>query len=153
MNTMTPHTGPIEERLRDAATVDPQQWRRITATLAQRAESEDLVDVAFERHDSPLGSIIVAASREGLVRVGLPAEGEDAVLDELARRISGRVLLAPRPAVTRTRSQLDEYFDKHRTQFDVELDWRLTGGFRRQVLSATAQIPYGKTVSYTDVAA
>lgn len=152
MNTMTFDMRPIEERLRDAPAIDPQNWRRVTVTLAQRAETENLIDVAFERHDTPLGPIIVAATRQGLVRIGLPAEGEDAVLDELSRRISGRILQAPRPAVTQARGQLDEYFEQRRTRFDVALDWQLTGGFRREVLTATAEIPYGHTASYTDVA-
>ena len=36
------------------------------------------------------------------------------------------------------RRQLDEYFDGRRREFDVHLDWRLVGGFRRGVLEATA---------------
>ncbi|HEV7882289.1 MAG TPA: MGMT family protein, partial [Solirubrobacteraceae bacterium] len=36
--------------------------------------------------------------------------------------------------------------------FEVRLDWRLTRGFRREVLRATAQIPYGATRSYRQVA-
>lgn len=105
-----------------------------------------------EGHDSPLGSIVVAATHDGLVRIGLPIEGEDAVIDELAHRISGRILHAPRTSINQARCQLDEYFELHRTQFDVARDWQLTGGFRRQVLAATAEIPYGQTASYRDVA-
>ncbi|MGI8712704.1 MAG: methylated-DNA--[protein]-cysteine S-methyltransferase [Solirubrobacteraceae bacterium] len=120
--------------------------------LTRRAEAAGLIDVAFQRHDSPLGPILLAATHDGLVRVGLPAEGEDAVIDEWARRISGRVLHAPRTVVTQARHQLDEYFDHRRTRFDVALDWQLTGGFRRRVLSATVEIPYGQTASHTEIA-
>jgi methylated-DNA-[protein]-cysteine S-methyltransferase len=86
------------------------------------------------------------------VRVGLPAEGEDAVLDELARRVSPRVLRAAREPVTRARRQLDEYFAGRRRSFEVPLDWRLARGFRREVLRATARIPYGRTASYREIA-
>lgn len=148
---------PIDERLRAAAAaktaLDPDAWRRVRAALAARAEAEGLVDVAVQRHDSPLGPILLAATHEGVVRIGLPAEEEDAVLDELARRISGRVLRAPRPAATAARRQLEEYFTHARTRFDVPLDWRLTAGFRRRVRSVTAEIPYGHTASYAQVAA
>ena len=130
----------------------PAAWSRVREELARRAEAEGLIDVAFERHDSPLGSILIGATAEGLVRVGLPAEDEDAVLDELARRVSVRVLHTSRGAVTRARHQLDEYFEGARRTFDVALDWRLTSGFRREVLRATAQIPYGQTASYKQVA-
>lgn len=150
---------PIDERLRAAAAAqsatdpDPDAWRCASVALAARAEAEGLVDVAIERHESPLGPILLAATHEGVVRIGLPAEDEDAVLDELARRISGRVLRASRPAATAARRQLEEYFTRARTRFDVELDWRLTAGFRRRVLSVTAEIPYGHTASYAQVAA
>jgi methylated-DNA-[protein]-cysteine S-methyltransferase len=145
-------THEIEQRLHGAASIDPGEWGRLTGELARRAEVEGLLDVAYERHDSPLGSLVLAATRDGLVRVGLPAEGEDAVLDELARRVSGRILVASRAEITNTRRQLDEYFAYRRTRFDVVLDWRLTGGFRRQVLNAARGIPYGQTVSYREVA-
>ena len=130
----------------------PAAWERLRRDLSGAAERSGLIDVAFERHDSPLGTIIVGATRDGLVRVGLPAEDEDAVLQQLAERVSPRVLHASRDSLTQTRRELDEYFGRTRQQFDVLLDWRLTGGFRREVLRATAEIPYGHTASYRDVA-
>lgn len=142
----------VEAVLSGRPAPDPAAWRRVRAELASRAGAEGLVDVAFERHDSPLGSIVLGARTEGLVRVGLPSENEDAVLDELAERISPRVLHSSREWVTQARRQLDEYFGGRRRSFAVPLDWRLTRGFRRQVLRATAQIPYGRTASYRDVA-
>lgn len=143
---------PLEEALGSGAPLGHGAWDRVRRGLTVRAMADGLVAVAFERHDSPLGSILLGATTEGLVRVGLPSEDEDAVLDELARRVSARVLFAPRDAVTRARRQLDEYFEAQRHEFDVTLDWRLTAGFRREVLRATAQIPYGQTASYRQVA-
>ncbi len=74
----------------------PAAWERMRRDLAGAAERSGLIDVAFERHDSPLGTILVGATRDGLVRVGLPAEDEDAVLQQLAERVSARVLHASR---------------------------------------------------------
>jgi len=143
----------VEQRLAAARELDLEPaWRRLTDAFAARAAAEDLLDVAVERHDSPLGPLLLAATREGIVRLGFPEE-EDGFLDELARLISGRVLRAPRPSLTDARHQLDEYFDRRRTGFDVALDWRLTRGFRREVLTVTAGIPYGETLSYSQVAA
>jgi methylated-DNA-[protein]-cysteine S-methyltransferase len=130
----------------------PTAWERIRRDLARRADALGLVDVAFERHESPLGTILLGATAQGLVRVGLPTEDEDAVLEELARRVSPRVLGGRRATLTRARHELDEYFDGSRRTFDVPLDWRLAGGFHREVLHATAGIPYGKTASYREVA-
>jgi methylated-DNA-[protein]-cysteine S-methyltransferase len=142
----------LEQSLREAQGPAPAAWERIRSDLAGAAERSGLIDVAFERHESPLGTIIVGATREGLVRVGLPIEDEESVLQQLAERVSPRVLHASRESLTQTRRELDEYFGRARQVFDVPLDWRLTGGFRREVLRATAEIPYGHTASYRDVA-
>jgi methylated-DNA-[protein]-cysteine S-methyltransferase len=144
----------LERRLRElAAPDDPDAWARKRRELAERAVEAGLVDVAFERHDSPLGPLVLAATERGLVRVGLPAEGEDAVLAELSLRVSPRVLRSARDPVARARRQLDEYFLRRRRRFELALDWRLSQGFRRAVLRATARIPYGRTASYREVAA
>ena len=74
------------------------------------------------------------------------------MLQQLAERVSPRVLHASRDSLVQTRRQLDEYFGHERRLFDIPLDWRLTSGFRRDVLRATEQIPYGQTASYRDVA-
>jgi methylated-DNA-[protein]-cysteine S-methyltransferase len=142
----------LERALRGVPDPDPAAWARARRAFAAGAAGEGLADVAVERHDSPLGTLVLGATEAGLVRVGLPAEAEDAVLDELARRISARVLVAPRKALTHARRELDEYFGGGRTAFHVPLDWRLTAGFRRDVLRATARIPYGRTASYREVA-
>ena len=113
---------------------------------------ETQVNLVVESHDSPLGPLLIGASAEGLVRVGLPAEDPDAVLDELVSREPGGVPSGARDSVTSARRQLDEYFAGRRHRFEVALDWRLAGEFHRDVLRATAQIPYGRTASYRDVA-
>jgi methylated-DNA-[protein]-cysteine S-methyltransferase len=148
---MTP-SDPLELALRDAPAPAPAAWARAREAFAARAAREELAAVAVERHDTPLGRMLLAATEAGLVRVGLPAEDEDAVLDELAQRISARVLAAPRAALTQARRELEEYFAGERSSFAVALDWRLTAGFRRDVLRATARIPYGRTASYREVA-
>jgi methylated-DNA-[protein]-cysteine S-methyltransferase len=143
----------LERRLRAAGALDAADFARARRKLAEEAVAAGLVDVAFERHDCPLGTLLLGATETGLVRVGLPAEGEDAVLEDLGARISPRVLRASRESVTRARRELDEYFAGRRRSFDVPLDWRLAKGFRREVLRATARIPYGRTASYREVAA
>jgi methylated-DNA-[protein]-cysteine S-methyltransferase len=142
----------VEQSLRDPAGPAPATWERLRQGLADEAGRSDLIDVAFEQHETPLGTVIVGATREGLVRIGLPSEAGGDVLQQLADRISPRVLRASRESLVQTRRQLDEYFDHERRLFDIPLDWRLATGFRREVLRATEQIPYGETSSYRDVA-
>jgi methylated-DNA-[protein]-cysteine S-methyltransferase len=143
----------IEARLRMLAAPAAADWERIRAALGARAAAEGLVDVAVEAHDSPLGALLLGATGDGLVRVALPAEGPDEVMEDLARRVSPRVLRAPHAAVADARRQLDEYFGGRRRAFELPLDWRLARGFRREVLRAIAAIPYGATATYREVAA
>lgn len=120
--------------------------------LVLDAEAAGLLDVAFRVADTPVGPLLLATTSVGLVRVAYVADGSAAVLDELSRRISPRVLDAPRrldPAVR----QLDEYFAGRRTHFDLPLDLRLTSGFRREVISHLPDIGYGRTASYAEIAA
>jgi methylated-DNA-[protein]-cysteine S-methyltransferase len=119
--------------------------------LAQAAERE--ADVGYATVDTPLGTAVLAATRRGLVRVGLPNEPLERLLDELAADLSPRILEQPR-RLDRARRELTEYFEGRRTDFDVELDWRLArDGFSRRVLRETAKLPYGVTSTYGEVAA
>jgi methylated-DNA-[protein]-cysteine S-methyltransferase len=121
-------------------------------TLAERAASDGLLDVAYTSTDSPFGELLLASTRRGLIRVGLPEQGTDELLEDLSERISPRVLEAP-AQLDAARRELDLYFDGKLTEFDLPLDWRLSHDFRRRVLRAIGRIPYGQTRSYMEVAA
>ena len=123
---------------------------RLRTALAERAATEGLLDVAYTTFDSPVGTLTLARTPHGLVRIAF--DGETGVLDELATRISPRVLRAP-SQLDDVRRELDEYFAGRRTGFDLALDWTLSSGFRRQVLVQTAAIPYGRTSTYAILAA
>ena len=124
-----------------------------TPELTARAEAEGLIDVAYTSVDSPLGPLVVAATPKGLVRVSYTEfRGEDEVLEELARRVSPRVLEAP-ARLDPVRRELDEYFEGHRQDFEVPIDWSYLAGFTREVLRATARIGFGDVSSYAGVAA
>jgi len=125
---------------------------RLVERLAEQAGRRGLVDVAVAPTDTPIGPLLLAATDEGLVRVAFDLEGFDAVLEELAARISPRVLEAPR-RLDPARRQIDEYFAGRRTRFELPVDMRLAHGFRRKALGFVAAIPYGHTASYKQVAA
>ena len=124
----------------------------LRSRLTERAEREDLVDVAYRIVDSPIGPLLVAASSTGLVRVAFESEGHDAVLDRLAGQISPRIMRMPARTDDVAR-QLDEYFAGRRHEFDLPLDLQLVSGFRRTVISHLPDIAYGSTASYKAVAA
>jgi methylated-DNA-[protein]-cysteine S-methyltransferase len=142
----------VELLLRGGADVAVPDWTAVRERFAARALSDDLVDVAYEDHDTPLGTMRVSATTIGIVRMILPAEDAEEVLEDLARKVSARILRTTTPAITLTRQELDEYFDGRRHGFDVPLDWTLAKAFRLKVFEATARIPYGQTASYRQVA-
>ncbi|MGF1600242.1 MAG: methylated-DNA--[protein]-cysteine S-methyltransferase [Acidimicrobiales bacterium] len=120
--------------------------------LAERADRDALLDLAYRTVDSPFGPLLVAASPRGLVRVAFDTEGHERVLAQLADRVSPRILRSPSRTDDVAR-QLDEYFGGHRRVFDVPLDLQLVSGFRHAVISHLADIAYGSTATYAAVAA
>ncbi|HET7305460.1 MAG TPA: methylated-DNA--[protein]-cysteine S-methyltransferase [Segeticoccus sp.] len=125
---------------------------RLRTRLANDAAREGVLDLAYRTVDSPVGRLLLAATERGLVRVAFEREGEDAVLADLAARVSPRVLAAPGRLDTVSR-ELEEYFAHRRRTFDVPVDLRLSSGFRRQVLTHLGEIGYGRTETYAEVAA
>lgn len=119
--------------------------------LQERAAEEGLLDVAYTSTDSPFGTLLLAKTPRGLVRVGLPNQDPDEVLEDLAKRVSPRVLEAP-GQLDEARRELELYFERKLDRFDLPLDWQLSAGFRRRVLHAISRIPYGETRSYTEMA-
>lgn len=119
--------------------------------FADRAAAEGMLDVAYATTDSPFGPLLLATTKQGLVRIGMPNQDFDELLDEIARRVSPRVLELP-SELDPARRQLDRYFESDLHEFELPLDWRLTTGFRRRVLRATNRIPYGQTRSYMQMA-
>jgi methylated-DNA-[protein]-cysteine S-methyltransferase len=148
MTTDTSITATLQAAFPDAADRLPA----LTERLERDAETGGLLDVGYRIVDSPVGPLLLAATTRGLVRVAFAGEGHDAVLQDLADRISPRVLHAPRRLAAAAR-ELDEYFTGRRRRFEVALDWQLAAGFRRSVLGKLTEIEYGRTASYAMVAA
>jgi methylated-DNA-[protein]-cysteine S-methyltransferase len=141
----------LEQALRDAAgdgTGVP------LPELDDAAAAAGLIDVAYATLDSPAGKLLLAATPRGLVRLAYldGQHPEEEVLEQLAARVSPRILAAPR-RLDDARRELDQYFEGARRRFELELDWQLTHGFGRRVLEATARIPFGSVSTYKQVAA
>ncbi len=131
---------------------DEQTMTRLRHRLARDAAEAGLLDVAYRTVDSPVGPLLLAATDRGLVRVAFAVQGHEQALQHLAARIGPRVLYAP-ARLDGVARQLEEYFAHRRTAFDVPVDLRLAGGFRRDVLEHLTAIGYGRTESYAQVAA
>ncbi len=116
-----------------------------------KAAAEGLLDVAFDVTDSPLGPLLVAATERGVCRISYDPDAE-AELEGLARAHGVRVLRSPRP-LEKLRRELDDYFDRRRRSFDLELDVAALPRFQREVLSELARVPYGDVATYGTLAA
>jgi methylated-DNA-[protein]-cysteine S-methyltransferase len=95
---------------------------------------------------SPVGELLLGGDGEALSRLWFVGEGARAAgaLDPSWRRSD--------EAYPELRTQLDEYFAGVRRSFDVALQVHGTE-WQRRVWSALAQIPYGETRSYGELAA
>jgi methylated-DNA-[protein]-cysteine S-methyltransferase len=135
--------------------LEPDHAAALAARTAARAAAEGIAKVAYATVDSPVGRLLAVATPRGLARLAYELEngGLDSVLDDVAARLSPAIVEAP-ARLDAVRRELDEYFAGGRRDFDLPLDWALVSTpFRRGVLRATAEIPFGATSTYRAVAA
>jgi methylated-DNA-[protein]-cysteine S-methyltransferase len=92
---------------------------------------------------TPIGTLVVSGNDEFVTEVLLDTPGRGVTAPEDRRGLRGPVLDAAR--------QLDEYFAQRRTSFDLPLSLSGTE-FQRQVWLTLAEIPYGETISYAELA-
>ncbi|MCH1882093.1 methylated-DNA--[protein]-cysteine S-methyltransferase [Agrococcus sp. ARC_14] len=121
------------------------------ARLIERAAANDLLDVAYRRLDTGLGTLLLAATPAGLVSVTFDGDDPDATLERLAATLSPRVLEAPARLDDAARA-LERLIGGSARSFDGALDLTLAHGFGRQVVERLREIPYGETRSYAQVA-
>lgn len=107
------------------------------------------MDISYVVEQSPVGSLVLAETEGGLLACSY--DDEHAVTERLRRAVSRRISRSPR-RLDATRRQLAGYFAGKLGDFTVPVDLRLAGPFTRKVLSALADVPFGMTVSYRELA-
>ncbi|MBC9955520.1 methylated-DNA--[protein]-cysteine S-methyltransferase [Yimella sp. cx-51] len=133
----------------DALPPDTELLDRLAARVATGAGTE--LDIAYRTIDSPVGTLLLAATPEGLLRVAYAGEDFDAVLTTLAHRVSPRIMSEPH-RLDDAAYALDAYFAGATSGFDLPLDRSLSRGFRKVVQEHLSTIEYGSTQSYSQVA-
>ena len=108
--------------------------------------------VSYSAIDSSIGTLHLAATDQGLVRVAFASSSADEVRAGLVTAI-GDVVFVTDDRLDRSTQQITEFLKHQRTEFDLELDLRLARGFRREVLIHMRSIPFGQTRSYGQLAA
>ena len=114
------------------------------------AARSGMLDASYDVIESELGPLLAAVTDHGLARITYDPDPERE-LEALARLAGPRVLRAPR-ALDETRRELDDYFGGRRTAFDLRLDLRGLTGFTLDVLNELANVPYGHTATYGELA-
>jgi methylated-DNA-[protein]-cysteine S-methyltransferase len=142
----------LERALRAGGSASDADAAAAAARLVERADKAGLADIAYATVDTPVGSMLLAGTEKGLVRVALPRESFDEVLEDLSARVSPRLVELPR-RVDEARREVEEYFEGSRQKFDLPTDWRLiTGSFRCDVLEVLTKVPFGEAITYAEAA-
>lgn len=92
---ITARKGDLARHLARAYPDTPDGLRRLRERLAGAAQRGGILDVAYRPGDSP-GTLLLAGTDLGLVRVAYLSENHDTVLQTPSDRISPRILHAPR---------------------------------------------------------
>ena len=135
--------------------VEREHALALAVRAAARAADEGLAEAAYATVDSPVGTLVAVATPRGLARLAYEDSGGgvDAVLDDVAARLSPAIVRAP-ARLDAVRRELEEYFEGRRRDFDLAIDWALVRtAFTVGVMRSTAAIPFGATSTYREVAA
>jgi methylated-DNA-[protein]-cysteine S-methyltransferase len=100
--------------------------------------------------ESEFGTLTLACSEAGLVRLALPSESPAIVVESLHRRY-GDVREDAR-AIDAARRTLDAYLTGASQSLAIPVDWSIARGFTLSSLQRLAEVPYGTTVSYRELA-
>ncbi len=108
--------------------------------------------IAVGSLDTPIGVLWIACSERGVCKVIFPSEGGRGVLEQwLASSLPSSELAAKSVLLEQTCAELSEYFTDNRHDFTLPLDVQ-GSAFHQRVWLALTQIPYGRTISYGELA-
>ena len=104
-----------------------------------------MTTVSFAEVPTPVGTFVLAVTEIGLVASGWGSRA----------RLAGGLDLAEVHDADRTAfaaAELNAYFAGELKRFETPIDWRLMSGSRLRVLRALHGVPYGKAVTYGELA-
>lgn len=101
--------------------------------------------------DSPLGRLYLGQHPEGLCALMLGNAARDKLISYIEKTWPEATIKASKPEFKSIIQQLDEYFTGERTRFELPLVLKGTN-FQKKVWQGLLDIPYGKTISYGELA-
>ena len=142
-----PQPQPIQLDAAEEASYDA----RLTAAL-EAAGATDSQAIAIQWQNSPVGPLLLGASHTHLVLLEFSDPAQlDAQLARIRKHLGRPLVRAANPILDVVRSQLHEYFEAKRRDFDVPLEVH-GSSFQESVWAALQTIPYGETCSYGAIA-
>jgi len=108
-----------------------------------------MVEITFTSYMSPLGKILVASSERGVCKIAFSTD-EDKFVHDVSSKFHGNVIRDD-ARLHSVLELLDSYFRGKPIRSHVDLDLRGTD-FQRRVWSKVSKIPYGKTLTYKEIA-
>lgn len=112
-----------------------------------------MTQLTWRTYSAPIGELEIAATEHGIAMIAFGRAEFERKL-----RLMPELSLATEPDATASKwidqaiSELEEYFAGKRRDFSVPLDWLGATGFRPQTQDLLANIPYGETVTYGELA-
>jgi methylated-DNA-[protein]-cysteine S-methyltransferase len=102
--------------------------------------------------ESPIGTLLVESDGRAITQITLPGKfTQRASMSPTSSNSNNKTENENSAVLSRAVRQLDEYFAGKRTEFDLPLELEGTA-FQKDVWLALAEIPYGKTISYAELA-
>jgi methylated-DNA-[protein]-cysteine S-methyltransferase len=99
----------------------------------------------YDTFESPIGGMLLAATEKGLSGIYFDRQKHYPGKNSEWKRDPDN------PHLKRAKRQLAEYFGGKRRSFELELDPAGTG-FQKRVWKAISGVPYGRTISYGELA-
>ncbi len=106
--------------------------------------------IAYTIADSPIGKLLVASTEKGICKVSL-GDAETKLSESLYAEFPKALITADKAALKDSVRAILDYLEQRNTKIDLPLDLRATT-FQMRVWRELQRIPYGKTLSYEDVA-
>lgn len=100
--------------------------------------------------NSPIGKLLISKSNKGITHILF----EYQILQFesiIKKKFPNQTIVRDDKSLTQTVLQLKEYFSGGREFFNLALDFAMPP-FHQKALDAVKKIPFGKTISYSDVA-
>lgn len=107
--------------------------------------------IRYSSFSSPIGQIFVAKTDKGICRIGLPGEGKASLLGWLRNYFPEEPQIRDDDALLIMENELSRYFAGELEAFTEHAELAVSD-FRRRVLEMIAEIPYGQTASYKELA-